>query len=147
MVLVNIVRHTQLPADEAWARLTNWQRHTEFIPFTRVSSAEPLQDRAGSAFVARTSLGPFGFDDPMEVTFWLPPRGDQAGVCRVVKRGRIVLGWAVLTVTPTADGCTVSWQEAVRYRLLGELFAIPNRIVGRTIFGRLVDGLLADNKP
>ena len=147
MVVISIVRRTQLSAEEAWVRLTDWERHGEFIPLTRVSSAEPLQDRAGSAFVARTSLGPFGFDDPMEVTFWQPPTAGNAGVCRVVKRGRIVLGWAALAVTPTRAGSTVSWQEAVSYRLVGDLFALPNRIVGRKLFGRLVDGLLADGGP
>jgi hypothetical protein len=105
-------------------------------------------DGVGSRFVAHTSFGPVGFDDPMEVTFWQPPAGDSpgdaAGVCRIVKRGRVVVGWAVLTVTPgpEAGSTTVSWVEQADVRLGGPLLRGPNTWLGKAVFTRLLDHLL-----
>ncbi len=139
-----ISRHTSLPALEAWERLTDWERHTALIPLTTVTRLPGPAAGAGSGFNARTSLGRVGFDDPMEVTFWRPPAGDAPGVCRIVKHGRVVVGWAVLTVTPQASGSTVTWQEEADVRLGGPLLRRPNAIVGKAVFSRLVDRLLAD---
>nr|MBA2559689.1 SRPBCC family protein [Propionibacteriales bacterium] len=85
---------------------------------------------------------PLRFDDPMDVTLWQPPSGSSAGVCRIVKRGRVVTGWAVLTVTPTATGCTIQWKEDASIRFTGPLLAWPTRLLAKRVFGRLVDGLL-----
>ena len=144
MAQFEVVRHTTLPAPETWSRLTDWSRHGEFIPFTEVTVSARPDAGVGTVFVARTACGPLAFDDPMEVTYWRPPAGDQPGVCRIVKRGRVVQGWAVLTISPTAAGSTVAWREDASIRLAGPLLDLPNRIVGKRVFGRLVDGLLDD---
>jgi hypothetical protein len=129
--------------------LTDWRRHGDFIPFTQVlvtgnGDAGRVNDGhgPGGTFVARTTLGPFHFDDPMEVTYWQPP-GDGPGVCRLVKTGRVVTGWAVLTVTPTTTGCTVCWREDAAVRFTGPLLSWPTKIAATRVFGRLVDRLLA----
>jgi hypothetical protein len=141
----SVSRRTSLSAVEAWERLTDWEAHSGLIPFTVVT---PDPDRpplgVGSRFVARTSMGPLSFDDPMEVTFWDPPAQDRAGVCRIVKRGTVVVGWAVLTVTadPSGAGCTVTWREQADVRRAGPLLRGPNALVGKAVFSRVLTRLL-----
>ncbi|HYO31342.1 MAG TPA: SRPBCC family protein [Nocardioidaceae bacterium] len=138
-----VERSSNWSAERAWARLTDWVAHGELVPFTTVTYATPTRVGVGTQFVARTSVGPVGFDDPMEVTYWQPPLADTSGRCRMVKRGRLVRGWAVLTVTPTPEGCLVTWTEDIRIRFVGPLLSVPVGIVAPRVFGRLVDGLLA----
>jgi hypothetical protein len=148
VAVFEVRRDSELSASQAWARLTDWRRHGDFIPFTDVLVSGTPDVRAsspgtgvGAVFVARTSLGPLRFDDPMEVTYWRPP-GDGPGVCRLVKTGRVVHGWAVLTVTPTTSGCSVSWTEDAAVRYTGALLGWPTKIAAGFVFGRLVDKLL-----
>ncbi len=139
-----ISRSTSLSAVQAWDRLTDWERHSAAIPLTSVTRWPGSATGVGSGFTGRTSLGPVGFDDPMEVTFWQPPEGDRPGVCRIVKHGRVVVGWAVLVVTPEGSGSTVTWREEADIRFGGALLRRPNAIVGKAVFSRLVDHLLSD---
>ena len=57
---IEIVREVPLSQQEAFSRLTDWQRHGDVVPLTSVRLTD-------TGFVARTGLGPVGFDDPMEV--------------------------------------------------------------------------------
>ncbi|MBA2772675.1 MAG: SRPBCC family protein [Nocardioidaceae bacterium] len=139
MARFEVSRETSLPAEVAWNRLTSWESHGRFIPLTTVTSSG---EGAGATFCARTAVGPFGFDDIMEITAWEPPTDDSPGRCRIVKRGRVVGGWAELVVTPTAAGATVRWLEEASIRRTGRVLELPSRIVSRIIFTRLVDGLL-----
>jgi hypothetical protein len=141
----SISRRTALSAVEAWERLTDWEAHSDLIPFTVVTlDPDRPQVGVGSRFVARTSMGRLSFDDPMEVTFWEPPTENRPGVCRIVKRGSVVVGWAVLTVTPdpSGAGCTVTWQEQADVRRAGPLLRGPNALVGKAVFSRLLNQLL-----
>ena len=70
--------------EEVWARLWALGRHTEAVPLTVVRGPAL---RAGSSFVARTAVGPVGFDDVMEVRAWDPPH--RAVVAKV---GRVLGG-------------------------------------------------------
>jgi hypothetical protein len=147
VAVFEVRRDSALPASEAWNRLTDWRRHGDFIPLTEVLVAGSAGETApatglGTVFVARTSLGPVHFDDPMEVTYWRPP-DDRAGQCRLVKTGRVVQGWAVLTVTPAASGCTVSWREDAAVRFTGTVLGWPTKVSAAFVFGRLVDRLLS----
>jgi hypothetical protein len=148
VAVFEVRRDSALSASCAWARLTDWRRHGDFIPFTQVAVVETPDATAsspgtggGAVFVARTGIGPLHFDDPMEVTYWRPP-GDDPGVCRLVKTGRVVQGWAVLTVTPMAGGCSVSWTEDAAVRYTGPLLGWPTKVAAGFVFGRLVDKLL-----
>lgn len=160
MAAFDVVRHTTLGAEAAWARLTDWTRHGGLIPLTDVRVSSEGTEGVGTVFVARTSIGPLGFDDAMEVTYWQPPTQQQPGICRIVKLGRVVTGWAVLTVTPAgldqqsrpaagltppADkrGATIRWVEEAQFRAAGPLLNWPNALAGKYVFGRLVDGLLS----
>lgn len=144
MASFDVVRRTGLSAEEAWSRLTDWERHGEFLPLTTVRLADGPRTGAGAAFVARTSLGPLGFDDAMEVTVWQPPAGSAPGRCHITKHGGVVVGSAQLTVAAAPDGALVNWHEEARFRAAGRLLDWPNRVIGEIVFGRLVDGLLAD---
>ena len=126
---------------ETWARLTDWKRHEEFMPLTRVSMRTPA-DHVGASFVARTSIGPLGFDDPMEVTVWQPPTQSRPGVCCIVKRGRVVRGGARLTVSEAEGGSLAHWHEEATLGFGGRALDLVNERLGKVVFGRLVDGVL-----
>jgi hypothetical protein len=140
-----VVRHTHLSADQAFARLTDWARHAQYIPLTTIRLVGLIRHDVGERFVARTSVGPLHFDDPMEVVFWHPPAGDLPGVCRIDKRGRVVLGSTVITVTPSREGSVAHWQEEASVRALGPLASWPSQFVGRRVFGRVLDGVLSES--
>ncbi|MGW6543937.1 SRPBCC family protein [Streptomyces massasporeus] len=136
-------RTVPLPLDEAWRRITRWPRHGDAVPLTVVEVVPPGPTREGSRVVARSGAGPLAFDDPMEVTVWQPPKDGAAGMCRLEKRGRVVLGWAELEVRPGPGGRTrVIWREEIRIRFLPSLFDGLVRRSSRYVFGRALNRLL-----
>ncbi len=93
--------------------------------------------------MARSGLGPLGFDDRMEVTVWRPPTDGEPGLVRLEKRGRVVLGWAEIEVRPGTRGRSrVVWEERAGVRFLPRLFDGPLRWMARSMFGRAVNALL-----
>ncbi|MFI1733850.1 SRPBCC family protein [Streptomyces acidicola] len=144
MVLFLLERVTPLPVDQAWRRLTHWERHADVVPLTDVRVLTPPPNREGTVFVAHSGLGPLAFDDPMEVVTWQPPTGATAtALCRLAKRGRFVTGWAEIEVRPHGDGGSrVLWREDLSVRPLPRLLDRPLKAVARWMFGRTVDGLL-----
>lgn len=143
MALIRITRRCPLPPREAWRRLTRWERHAALVPLTRIVVETPPPNGPGTRFTARTGVGAAGFDDPMEIVRWRPPGPGTAGRCRLVKRGRVVAGWAQIEVGPDGAGCAVCWTEDIRVRWLPGAFDPLTTAVGRWMFGRTVDGLLA----
>ncbi|MGX2993808.1 SRPBCC family protein [Streptomyces sp. JNUCC 64] len=143
MALVVLERRTPLDPAEAWERLVDWERHGAFVPLTRLTVTPPPPVGPGTTVVARTGIGRFGFDDPMEVVEWVPPHGGGAGRCRLEKRGRLVRGWAEIRVRPEATGARVEWREDLRVRGVPALADPLLAAAGRLAFGRTVDGLLA----
>jgi len=137
-------RGTPLDPDEAWRRLTVWERHAEVVPLTRVRVVTLPPRGAGTVFVARTGVGPMAFDDRMEVVVWRPPHQGAPGVCRLVKRGGLVVGWAEIEVrSATAGGSRVLWREELGVRGLPRVFDPLLGRAARWMFGRAVKGLLA----
>ncbi|GGY15618.1 SRPBCC family protein [Streptomyces djakartensis] len=143
MANILLERTAPLPLDEAWRRITRWRRHGEAVPLTVVRVDPPEPTRRGTVVVARSGVGPLSFDDPMEVTVWQPPEGGAPGLCRLEKRGRVVLGWAELEVRPGPGGRTrVLWREEIRIRLLPPLLDGVVRRSSRYVFGRALNRLL-----
>ncbi|MBC7309364.1 MAG: SRPBCC family protein [Tetrasphaera sp.] len=99
---------TREPIEEVWRRVSDLGAHADGVPFTS-SSTDPGAPGKGWRFVARTAVGPVGFDDSMVITEWDPPRR-----LRVEKTGRVLAGWADITLAPLPEGGThVTWQEEV----------------------------------
>ncbi|MEV6168712.1 SRPBCC family protein [Streptomyces sp. NPDC051954] len=143
MVTFLLERTAPLPLDEAWRRLTEWPRHGEVVPLTRVTVVTPPPTGKGTVFVARSGLGPLAFDDRMEVTVWRPPGDGTPGLCRLEKRGRVVVGWAEIEVRPGPGGRTrVVWREELGVRPLPGVFDPVLERASRYVFGRAVNRLL-----
>lgn len=143
MANILLERTVPLPLDEAWRRITQWPRHGEVVPLTVVRVDPPEPTQMGTVVKARSGVGPLAFDDPMEVTVWQPPEDGAPGMCRLEKRGRVVLGWAELEVRPGPGGRTrVVWREEIRIRLLPSLFDVVLRPSARYVFGRALNRLL-----
>jgi hypothetical protein len=130
-------RDTPLPPEQAWARVVDWPRHAAHVPFTVIEVRTPGPTGVGTRFVARTALGRFGFDDPMEVVAWDPPRR-----CRIEKRGRVIHGWAELDVAPRGTGSAVTWREEAAPARLPRFLHPASDAAGRRLFGRVLRGLL-----
>lgn len=128
---IEIVREVPLTPDEAWARITDWPRHAQAVPFTTIH-------RTPNGFVARTGVGRLGFDDPMRVVENDPPR-----YCRLVKDGRVVTGYAEILVEPSGTGSRVTWRESLHVRGVPRAFAGLERWSSRLLFGRVLDDVLA----
>lgn len=100
-------------------------------------------DGEGTVFVARSGVGRVAFDDTMEVVVWRPARDNRGGFCRLVKLGRVVVGWAEIEVRPRAEGGSlVAWREELGVRGVPRVFDPLVGWVARRMFGRAVDRLL-----
>ena len=126
---IEIVREVPLSPDDVFSRLTDWKRHGDVVPFTTVRLTE-------TGFVARTAMGPVGFDDPMDVVEWDPPR-----FCRLEKRGRVIRGWAEISVRPTESGSKLVWREVAHVTGVPRILAGAEKAVGAALFRRLLNGL------
>ncbi len=143
VVTFQFERTAPLPLAEAWRRLTEWPRHGDVVPLTRVTVVTPGPTREGTVFVARSGVGPFTVDDRMEVTVWCPPTEDEPGLCRLEKRGRTIRGWAEIEVRPGPGGrARVIWREELRPRLVPSLFDPLLRASAQAVFGRAANRLL-----
>ena len=110
-----------LPPADAFARLVDLDAHSAVIPFTTLTHQPPL--RRGSTYVARTALGPVGFDDQMVVTDYVEPTATTAGRVAFRETGRWVLGDILLTVAAApSGGSLIDWQQDIRIRWLPSLF-------------------------
>ena len=131
MALIEIVREVRLTPADAWSRLTDWEAHAHFVPLTTIT-------RTDNGFVARTGVGRFAFDDPMDIVAQTPP-----SYCRLEKRGRLVKGWAELSVEPHGDGSRVTWREEIHVKGVPRVFDGLTRAASSRLFSRVIDGLLA----
>lgn len=118
MARFTVVQDVKAPATAVWAALVDWPRHGDWAPLTAVRTITARPDGVGAGFVARTGVGPIGFDDPMTVVQWQQPDGDEpgdrGGRCEVVKQGRVVHGRAWFTVTALPGRrARVVWDEDV----------------------------------
>lgn len=131
MTQFEIVRVVDLDPSEAWARLTCWERHGDYVPMTTIS-------RTGTGFSARTGVGRLGFDDPMDIVEWDEPR-----YCKLVKTGRRVTGWAELEVTAQGSGSRVLWREDIAVRGVPRFADALVRRSSEALFARVLDGVLS----
>ncbi|MEV5240773.1 SRPBCC family protein [Streptomyces cinnamoneus] len=144
-----VQHHSRLSVDEAWRRLTAWERHADHVPLTRIVVTTTPPTGVGTRFVARTGAGRAVVDDVMEVVAWQPPSGTTPGRCRLEKRGAVITGWAELEVGPhgagpQAAGSYVVWREVLRVKGQPRLADPLMNRCGRLVFGRVVRRLLGE---
>lgn len=148
MSAVTVRRLVAATVDQTWARVTDLVAHGRHVPLTSVRVDGP--ESLGRTVLARTAIGPLGFDDPMTVTTWQPPPAPQPRM-RLVKRGRVLDGWAEIVVRPVTGGAEVVWtEEILPAHPLRALARPADRLARRAtaaMIDRLLDGLLADLPP
>jgi hypothetical protein len=139
-----VVVDVDLAAGEAWRRVLDLRMHSRVIPLTTVTGDALSADELGrgSRFVARTALGPMGFDDPMVVDDIREPAGGGAGVARIHKEGKVIRGWIELRVTPLASGSRVEWDQDIRVRWVPTLLEPVAAQVARAAYGTAIRRLL-----
>lgn len=131
---------TPLDAAVAFDRLVDWDRHSAAIPLTTLTYEGVA--RVGQRFVARTAVGPLGFDDVMVVELLRRPTGELPGVVEVSKHGRVLGGTVHWTVTPTPGGSEIEWRQQLVVRWLPRLLDPLVAAIGKVAYGMGVRRLL-----
>ena len=118
-----------IPADRLWNALADWEGHSEWIPATRVRILSG-DGGVGTRFVARTGIGPLGFDDNMTVIEF-----DAATTHAVVeKTGPLLKGSAGFRIEPNGSGCKLTWFETVHVPGLPRILSPLVAQVGKLLF-------------
>ena len=145
MSAVTVRRQVAADIGQTWARVADLVAHGRYVPLTTLRADGPTV--LGQTVVARTAIGPLGFDDPMTVTGWDPPPAPRPRM-RLVKRGRVLDGWAEIVVRPTPEGAEIVWTEEIRpaapLRALARPAAPLTRRATAAMIERILDGLLSD---
>lgn len=112
-----------VPADVAWAAMTDWVGQGEWMPLTAVEVLGG-DGGLGTRLSARTGVGPLAVVDPMEIDVWQPPRR-----CEVAHSGKVIRGRGVFLVDPVGDArVRVTWTEELEGSL-ARLTAPVGRVV------------------
>ena len=135
-----------VPADVAWAYVTDWPRQGEWVPFTRVEHVDPADPAAGvgGRLRAWSGLGPVGFWDPMTITSW-ERRADGGGRCEVLHTGKVVRGEGEFEVVAEGDGRSRFLWAELAVVPFGAVGAVAFRLL-RPLLERVIDGGLATLK-
>ncbi|MEO7754525.1 MAG: SRPBCC family protein [Terracoccus sp.] len=135
---------SRLSPEQAWSRVLDLHSHTAVIPLTTLTgdamTASGLEP--GSRFVARTGLGPVGFDDVMVVDEITAPTDEAPSRTLIHKEGRLVRGSIELRVSPTSTGSMVAWDQQISIAgLPGVLDPVVAR-VAKVAYGQTLRALL-----
>lgn len=145
MAVFTVRIDTPLPAPVAWERILDVHRHGEVVPFTTVrgDALYAAELVPGSRFVARTGLGPLGFDDAMVVDEITTPTEESAGLARIRKEGKVVRGWIELTVMPRPPGGSmVEWVQQISVLGVPEVASPVAAAVAKAAYSRALRRLL-----
>ena len=135
---------TGLPAAEAWRRVLDLRAHGEVIPLTTVTG-DQLEAAAlvpGSRFVARTAVGPIGFDDVMVVDSIEQPTDGSGGRALIHKEGKVIRGTIDFRVTPLGSTSMVDWVQQISVRWVPRAADPVVARVARTAYGKALVQLL-----
>jgi uncharacterized protein YndB with AHSA1/START domain len=145
MATLHLTRETSATPAQVWDVVAAFDGYGAWMPMTRMVTDDG-PPRVGWGFAGLTGLGRLAFSDSMLVTRWDPPARSGAGVFRVVKTGRLLGGWAEVTVSPRPDGGSrLDWVEDVVVRPLPfkRLFEPLLDRASAWLYGRAVDAMLA----
>jgi uncharacterized protein YndB with AHSA1/START domain len=142
-----IERIVAVPPRQMWGTVTDWAGYARWMPLTTMR-LDQGPTRVGWSFAGLTGLGRLRLSDVMRVTEWAPPAETGAGSFRLVKVGRLLAGWAEVSVQPTADGerTRLLWREDIVLRpiFLGRLLAPLTDRFNEALFARVVDAMAAE---
>jgi len=142
-----IRRTVRAAPQRVWQVVTDWDGYARWMPMTTMRR-DPGPSGVGWSFAGLSGVGPLRLADSMVITHWAPPAADGSGELRVRKTGRVLAGWAVVTVRAApGDGRTrLEWVEDISLRPapLGRLLAPVVDRVNRAMFGRAVDRMVAE---
>jgi len=147
MGMFALERTVAAPPRQVWDVITDWAGYARWMPMTTMR-LEPGPTRVGWSFAGLTGVGPVRFCDVMRLTQWAPPQGPGPGAFRLVKVGRLLAGWAEVSVLPLAGGeqTRLLWREDILIRpiLLGRLLAPLTDRVNKALFATVVDSMAAE---
>jgi uncharacterized protein YndB with AHSA1/START domain len=142
-----IERVVAVPPQQVWDVITDWAGHARWIPLTTMR-VDQGPTRVGFSFAGLTGIGRVRFADVMRITEWDPPSDAGPGEFRLVKVGRLLAGWAEVSVQPLHDGeqTRLLWRENIVIRPvpLGRLLAPLSDRVSRAMFSRVIGEMAAE---
>ena len=142
-----IERTVAVPPAQVWDVITDWAGYARWIPLTRMR-LDQGPTRVGWSFAGLTGVGRLRFCDAMRITAWAPASGAGPGAFRLVKFGRLLAGWAEVSVLPIAGGeqTLLLWREniVIRPLPLGRLLAPLTDRVNEALFAKVVDDMAAE---
>ena len=140
----HLTRLCAAPPTAVWDVVTDFAAYGDWMPLTRmrVDAGGP---RPGWGFAGFSGVGRLGFSDSMLVTAWEPPTAVGVGRFRIVKTGRLLGGWAEISVEPEGEGTRLDWREDVVVRPLPfkRVFAPLLRRASGLLYGRALDAMVA----
>ncbi len=155
MGTLHLTRHTTASPAAVWDVVAGFAGYGDWMPMTRMTTDEGVP-RVGWGFAGISGIGPLAFSDSMLVTRWDPPSAASGSttpaVFRIVKTGRLLGGWAEITVTPQPQvdspgvlGSRLDWVEEVEVRPLPfkRFFAPVLDRASAWLYGRAIDAMLA----
>ncbi len=145
MPAIVVRRAVDAPVAAVWAVLTGFGDYGRWIPLTTMV-IDPPPVRVGWGFAGRTGLGPAGFVDSMLLTLWEPPGPGDTARFRIRKTGRLLAGWADVTLEANGDDHTnVVWREEIilRPEALGRRIGPLMDPLVAHLFGGVVDRMLS----
>ena len=147
MATFTIERVVAAPPAKVWEIITDWAGHARWIPLTTMR-LDPGPTAVDWSFAGLTGVGRLRFSDVMRITDWAPPTGVGSGRFRLVKVGRLLAGWAEVSVLPIANGeqTQLVWRENIVIRpvVLGRLLVPLTDRINRVLFTRVVDAMAAE---
>ena len=142
-----IERSVAVPTPQLWDVITDWAGYARWMPLTRVHM-DPGPTHVGWSFAGLTGLGRLRFSDLMWVTLWAPPTGAGPGMFRLVKVGRLLAGWAEVSVRPIAGGeqTRLLWRESIVIRPtpLGKLLSPLTDRFNKALFATVIEAMVAE---
>jgi len=107
-VEVTLETVVDVPPEQLWRLLVDWERQGEWMPRTTVTHVDGPRLGVGTRITARTGIGPLAIVDPMTVTAVDPPYRYE-----IVHTGRMVKGVGAFVVEPSGTGSHFRWWERV----------------------------------
>lgn len=147
MATFTIERAVGVPPRQVWEIITDWAGYARWMPLTTMR-LDPGPTRVDWSFAGQTGVGRLRLHDEMLITGWAPPADAGPGAFRLVKVGRLLAGWAEVSVLPIAGGeqTQLVWCENILVRpiFLGRLLAPLTDRVNRALFAKVVDAMATE---